>query len=72
MRKASVILACLTVAACSSERMGGDPVVSPRLDSGVTSNNGGGQRALGNTPDVSVGNGAATVRRSNNSQGSAY
>ena len=68
----TVLLTCLALTACAYETPGGDPVVSPRLDSGVTSSNGGGQRALGNTLDVGVSNGATTIRRGNNAQGSAY
>ena len=63
---------CLAIAACAGERPGGDPPISARLDSGVTSSNGGGQRVLGGTPDVSSGPAGATVRRSNNAQGAAY
>ena len=38
------------------------PPPSATLDSGITSSNGGGQRALGNLPDVTVGqNGARTT-----------
>lgn len=47
----SVLLA-LGVAACADARP--DPVASPRLDSGITSSNGGGVRALGNDPNVGV------------------
>ncbi len=36
------------------------PPPGATLDSGVTSSNGGGQRALGNLPDVGVTNGRAT------------
>lgn len=31
-----------------------DTIVSPELESGITSNNGGGARALGNIPNVGV------------------
>ncbi len=31
-----------------------DTVVSPWLDSGITSSNGGGTRALGNNPDATI------------------
>ncbi len=50
-------LACLALAACTpAERRAERPqsTVSPSLDSGVTSNNGGGQRALGNNSNVGV------------------
>lgn len=42
----------LAVAACSETRP--SPVVSPRLDSGVTSNNGGGSRQLNNNQNMGV------------------
>ena len=48
-------LAFLALAACTpAERAAERPqsTVSPGLDSGVTSNNGGGQRALGNNNGV--------------------
>ena len=34
----------------------------PQLDSGITSNNGGGQRALGDIPNVGVTTRVGTVR----------
>lgn len=68
----SVVVACLALTACAYEKPGGDPVVSPKLDSGITSSNGGGQRALGNEPNISVGGGKTTIQRSNNTPGSAY
>ena len=40
------------VAACSATQP--DTTVSPQLDSGITSSNGGGMRALGNQPGVGV------------------
>ena len=52
-------LACLALAACTpAQRSAADldpqSTVSPKLDSGVTSNNGGGSRALGNNNNVGV------------------
>ena len=50
-------LAFLALAACTpAERRAERPqnTVSPALDSGVTSNNGGGSRALGNNSNVGV------------------
>ena len=49
-------LLCLGAAACAEK--GAPP--PPVLDSGITSSNGGGQRALGNLPNVGVSNGRAT------------
>lgn len=40
------------LAACADERP--NTIVSPRLDSGITSSNGGGTRALGDQPNVGV------------------
>ncbi len=40
------------LAACADVRP--DPVASPKLDSGITSSNGGGARMLGNQPNVGV------------------
>ncbi len=42
---------CLAVSACGQQR----PAIDPRLESGVTSSNGGGQRATGAVPDLTVG-----------------
>ena len=46
------LLAANLLTACAEVRP--DPVVSPRLDSGITSRNGGGTRTLGNQPGVGV------------------
>lgn len=58
-RAAAVLLAAL-LAACAGERP--DTIVSPRLDSGITSSDGGGTRALGNQPNVGVTTRVGTVR----------
>ena len=55
---ASLLLAPFLLGACSNGRQ---PVASIP-SSGVTSSNGGGQRALGDIPDVSVTNGITTER----------
>jgi hypothetical protein len=50
-------LACLALAACTpAERRAERPqsTTTPGLETGITSNNGGGQRALGNNVDVGV------------------
>ena len=50
--------ACLALAACTpAERVAERPqsTTTPGLDTGITSNNGGGQRALGNTESVTLG-----------------
>lgn len=51
IRITAVILAGL-LAACSAVQP--DTTVSPRLDSGITSSNGGGARALSNQSGASV------------------
>lgn len=40
------------LAACAYERP--NTIVSPRLDSGITSSNGGGARVLGDQPNVGI------------------
>ena len=52
MNRIAALVAASLLVACAETRP--DPVVSPRLDSGITSNNGGGARALGNQPGVGV------------------
>ncbi len=50
-------LACLALAACTpAERRAERPesVTTPGLDTGITGNNGGGQKALGNNVGVGV------------------
>lgn len=52
MRHLVILLTACVLTACAAEKP--DTVVSPKLDSGITSSNGGSQRALGNQPDVGV------------------
>lgn len=52
MRRVITLVFASLLAACAYARP--DPVVSPRLDSGITSSNGGGTRALSNQPNVGV------------------
>ena len=64
----AIVLGC-SVAACGGARS--DTPVSPALDSGVTSSNGGGTRTLGNTNSTTLGpNGVQPG--TNNTQGRAY
>jgi len=58
----------LTVCACGPQR----PAIDPRLDSGVTSSNGGGQRATGAVPNFSVGPNGPTTGGVPSSAGAAY
>lgn len=52
MHRIAAFLLISLLAACADARP--DPVVSPKLDSGITSNNGGGMRMLGNQPNMGV------------------
>ena len=79
MLRTIVTTAALGFAVCACNPQGGvtDPrvgngVVAPSLDSGVTSSNGGGARALGNTPGISLGGGGLTPTGAPNSRGTAY
>ena len=74
---ATTIALGLAVCACNPQGGITDPrvgrgIVSPSLDSGVTSENGGGARALGNTPGISLGTTGATEKQAPNSRGAAY
>lgn len=68
----AVLGVCLALSACAGVHPGVDPAVSARLDSGVTSSNGGGQRVLDGTPNIGVNSGGAVSSRVNNTQGAAY
>ena len=62
--------ACLALAACTpAERAAERPqsATTPGLDTGITANNGGGQRALGNTEDVVIGRTNGRARESGKS-----
>ena len=76
MKFAGLALAsCIGLGACASSTPGtatsGSATQAP---SGITSSNGGGQRQLGNIPDVSINTtgGGATVGPVPNSKGNAY
>ena len=60
MTRIAVLILSGLLAACSDVRP--SPLVSPQLDSGVTSSNGGGTRTLGNNPNVGVTTRIGTVR----------
>lgn len=79
MLRATAITIALGFAVCACNPQGGvtDPkvgsgIVSPSLDSGITSENGGGARALGNTPGVTLGRTGMTEKQAPNSRGAAY
>jgi len=47
---------CLTVGACGNTSTTAQrPAIDPKLESGVTSSNGGGQRQTGAVPDLTIG-----------------
>ena len=74
---ATTVALGLAVCACNAQGGTTDPkvgkgAISPSLDSGVSSSNGGGARAVGNTPGISVGGNGATVTRAPNGLGTAY
>jgi len=48
----AVALACAALLGCAGERP--QSVTTPGLETGITSNNGGGPRALGNQPDIGI------------------
>ena len=52
MRNIVILLTACMLTACGATQP--DTVVSPKLESGITSSNGGGQRTLGNQPNVGV------------------
>ncbi len=52
MRNIILLLTACVLTACAADKP--DTVVSPKLESGITSSNGGGQRTLGNQPNIGV------------------
>jgi hypothetical protein len=52
LRAIAFAIAATCLAACAYERP--QSRVTPGLDSGITSSNGGGTRALGNQPNVGI------------------
>ena len=52
LHRITVLLLVSLLAACAYGRP--DTIVSPRLDSGITSSNGGGMRVLGDDPNVTI------------------
>ena len=66
---AFILLAGVGLAACSTPPQG--QALSPNLDSGVTSSNGGGTRTLGNTNSQSIGPGGSGTSN-NSATGRAY
>ncbi len=70
-------IGCLGLSACNGDPPPGNPALNSttgpaRLDSGITSSNGGGQRALGGTPGISTGTGGATGGFAPNQKGNSY
>lgn len=64
--------ACASLAACSNPNERSGTVASPRLDSGITSSNGGGTRALGDTPGINIGPNGSQQTGAPNQKGTAY
>jgi len=48
----AVALACAALLGCAGERP--QSATTPGLETGITSNNGGGERALGNQPNIGI------------------
>ncbi len=70
-------IGCLGLSACSDTPSQNPALTNSltgptALDSGITSSNGGGQRALGNIPGVNVGSGGATGGLQPTTKGSSY
>ncbi len=59
---------CLAVSACGEQR----PTIDPKLESGVTSSNGGGQRQTGAVPDLTIGPNGTTTTGTVTRPGGAY
>lgn len=60
MTRLAALLTISLLAACADARP--DTIVSPQLESGITSSNGGGTRALGNQPSVGITTRTGAVR----------
>ena len=69
-----VLCACVGLVGCAGTSAGTANANAPgQPQSGVTSSNGGGQRALGDIPNVGVTNGVgATTTNVPNSKGASY
>ena len=75
MTRNSVMVLALSLSLCACGATSGpghpDQAISPRLDSGVTSSNGGGVRTLGGTNSINIGPGGTTTNPTNQ-QGRAF
>lgn len=56
----AVAFACTALLGCAGERP--QSTTTPGLETGITSNNGGGTRALGNQPNVGITTRVGSVR----------
>ena len=73
IRAVTFAAACGLLAACQGEApVNTGAVISPRLDSGISANNGGGQRATGDLPSVSIGPQGAVLTGAPSGPGAAY
>lgn len=79
IRIGAFVAVCGLLAACqgqapvaSGPAVSSGPAISSRLDSGVSADNGGGQRATGNLPSVSVGSQGTATTGVPSGPGAAY
>ncbi len=70
---ATLVFTCLSLVGCASTGPGSATSNGPTpAPSGITSSNGGGQRALGNLPNVGISNGTGVSGAVPNSKGASY
>lgn len=79
MLRTIITTVALGLAVCACDAQGGvrnprvgQGIVSPSLNSGITSQNGGGARALGNSPGVTLGTTSTAETPAPNSRGAAH
>ena len=70
---AALLASCLAVAGCASTGAGSATANGPTpAPSGITAANGGGQRALGDIPNIGVSNGVTVRGNAPNTKGNSY
>lgn len=74
MLRTTITIAALGLAVCAcGQQTQQRPAIDPRLDSGVTSSNGGGQRATGATPNIPLGTSSPSgPQQAPSNRGAAY